>query len=116
MAEVKFNAPIQEMRGSLGKESPYYYRHRNGKTYLCCKAGATEAMKNGRAPYKAPKPKKVSPAQMKARERFQMLQKATREICSCPTLRAWFEAQYQSQHKVATLQGFIIKSIKNMSL
>ena len=112
MAEVKLDAPFLEIHGALGKESPYYYRHRKGKTYLCCKPGVTIAMRNGRAPYKSPKPKAVTPAQKQMRERFKMLVQAANEVCSCPTLKAYFEDAYRHDRKArGTLQAYVMRRI-----
>jgi len=111
MAIVKLAAPFKEIKGSLGKESPYYYRQRNGKTFLCCKPGVTAAMRRGSAPYKAPK-RQPTPAQLSMRERFKQLHKAAGEICTCPTLRAYFEELYIHDKKArGSLQTYIMRQI-----
>ena len=111
MAIVKLAAPLKGIKGSLGKESPYYYRQRNGKIFLCCKPGATAAMRRGSAPYKAPK-RQPTPAQESMRERFKLLHKAAGEICASPTLRAYFEDLYMQDKKAhGSLQTYVMRQI-----
>ena len=117
MAEVKFSGLIQGLRGSLGKESPYYLRKdsRTGKTYMCVKPGATPDMIAGIVPYKRPKPTvKPSPAMLTQRERFTELQRAASEIMNAPTLRKYFENKYSSAKPRCTLRNYIMKYISKL--
>lgn len=100
--KVTFENPlIQSVRGSLSKNSPYYYRCENGKTILCRKPTLTEKWQKA----------KQSPGALQRQEKFKKMVQMTHEILAAPTLRQVYEERYKKEGKGKTLQGFIMSVV-----
>mgnify|MGYP003307804084 CR=1 FL=1 len=95
------NSLIQSVSGSLSKESPYYYRTGNGKTFLCRKPTLTKKWQKA----------KQSTDALQRQERFKKMVRIAREIMAAPNLRQVYEKRYKKEGKGKTLQGFIMSCV-----
>ena len=95
------NSLIQSVKGSLSKNSPYYYRCENGKTFLCHKPTLTKKWQKA----------KQSAGALQRQENFKKMVQITHEILAAPTLRQVYEERHQKEGKGKTLQGFIMSIV-----
>jgi len=115
MAIVTFSAPIREMRGSICKDSAYYYRRTaSGKTSVCMKPGyrAPKAPELTPEQIEQQRQKAITEAQLKQQERFTRLQTMVTEIMQTTATKQWFNQKWQAQLKKSnaksTLRGYIM--------
>ena len=101
MAEVKFNSPIEGLKGMLSKDREMYFRMVNGKTYLCRKS-----VKKVRSDGEKVKPK-VTERQSLNRERFKKALAMCNEIMQSEVWLSIYRKRWKSQHKYATLRGYV---------
>ncbi len=93
MAKIEFETPVKSIRGKVSKSDTSYFSVKNGKAHFtkCYNqydGGDTEQ-------------------QRAARQRFAELCAQVKEQLSNETTRAEWQAKFESQHKFATLRGYV---------
>ena len=101
MAEVKFNSPIEGLKGMLSKDSEMYFRMVNGKTYLCRKS-VKKVRREG-----VGSKQRVTEQQRINRERFKKALAMCNEIMHSELWLSEYRKRWKSQHKYATLRGYV---------
>lgn len=99
--KVTFFGPIEALRGSLSKDSEFYYKVQNGKTIVAHK------------PRRTPKSiaASTSSAAITRQQRFALINRIAAEVLHTEALREQYLQQFRKQKQYATLRGYIAHCI-----
>ena len=104
MAKVTLSAPIESIRGKLGKDSGLCFMVRGGNTYMYRRMP-------GKMPKRIPVREEQSNAMQQRQALFKQAQAITQEIMRGTAQKALYEATWKKQKRYVTLRGYVFAQI-----